>query len=104
MYDPKFEQDFLKHIPAKLKETYLRFLILNIGLLAGFLREGQQAGVFKDRPVESMAAFVSMHFWGVKAYCMVQKNDFCASSQTRQLIEDTERLLLEAVCKEPPKL
>lgn len=34
MYDPKFEQDFLKHIPAKLKETYLRFLVLNIGLLA----------------------------------------------------------------------
>ena len=76
----------------------------NRSFLVGFLREGQQAGVFKDRPVESMAAFVSMHFWGVKAYCMVQKNDFCASSQTRQLIEDTERLLLEAVCKEPPKL
>lgn len=34
MYDPKFEQDFLKHIPSKLKETYLRFLVLNIGLLA----------------------------------------------------------------------
>lgn len=34
MYDPKFEQDFLKHIPANLKETYLRFLVLNIGLLA----------------------------------------------------------------------
>lgn len=34
MYDPKFEQDFIKHIPAKLKETYLRFLVLNIGLFA----------------------------------------------------------------------
>ena len=34
MYDPKFEQDFLKHIPSKLKDTYLRFLVLNIGLLA----------------------------------------------------------------------
>lgn len=34
MYDPKFEQDFLKHIPSKLKETYLKFLVLNIGLLA----------------------------------------------------------------------
>lgn len=34
MYDPKFEQDFLKHIPNKLNETYLRFLVLNIGLLA----------------------------------------------------------------------
>lgn len=34
MYDPKFEQDFLKHIPSKLKETYLRFVVLNIGLLA----------------------------------------------------------------------
>lgn len=33
-YDPKFEQDFIKHIPTKLKETYLRFLVLNIGLLA----------------------------------------------------------------------
>lgn len=34
MYDPKFEQDFIKHIPARLKEKYLRFLVLNIGLLA----------------------------------------------------------------------
>jgi hypothetical protein len=25
MYDPKFEQDFIKHIPSKLKETYLKF-------------------------------------------------------------------------------
>lgn len=34
MYDPKFEQDFIKHIPNKLKQLYLNFLILNIGLFA----------------------------------------------------------------------
>ena len=34
IYDPKFEQDFLRHIPASLKERYLRYLVLNIGLLA----------------------------------------------------------------------
>lgn len=33
-YDPKFEQDFLRHIPTSLKERYLRYLVLNIGLLA----------------------------------------------------------------------
>ena len=54
--------------------------------------------------MESMAAFVIMHFWGVKDFCMVQKDAFVSSPQKRQLIEDTERLLLEAVCKEPPKL
>ena len=34
IYDPKFEQDFLRHIPASLKERYLRYLVLNLGLLA----------------------------------------------------------------------
>lgn len=34
IYDPKFEQDFLRHIPTSLKERYLRYLVLNIGLLA----------------------------------------------------------------------
>lgn len=34
IYDPKFEQDFLRHIPTSLKERYLRYLVLNLGLLA----------------------------------------------------------------------
>lgn len=34
IYDPKFEQDFLRHIPTSLKERYLRYLVLNIGLLS----------------------------------------------------------------------
>jgi hypothetical protein len=34
MYSPKFEDDFLKHIPAKYKQVYLQFLLRNIGLFA----------------------------------------------------------------------
>ena len=34
MYNPRFEQDFIKHIPQKLKQLYLNYLILNIGLFA----------------------------------------------------------------------
>ena len=34
MYNPRFEQDFIKHIPNKLKPLYLNYLILNIGLFA----------------------------------------------------------------------
>lgn len=34
MYNPKYEQDFIKHIPAKLKAPYLNYLILNLGLFA----------------------------------------------------------------------
>lgn len=34
MYKPQFEQDFLRHIPAKYKQKYLEFLVLNIGLFA----------------------------------------------------------------------
>lgn len=34
MYNPHFEQDFIKHIPNKLKHIYLNYLILNIGLFA----------------------------------------------------------------------
>lgn len=34
MYNPRFEQDFIKHIPNKLKQLYLDYLILNIGLFA----------------------------------------------------------------------
>lgn len=34
MYDPRFEQDFIKHIPNKIKPLYLNYLILNIGLFA----------------------------------------------------------------------
>ena len=33
MYNPIFEQDFLRHIPTKLKPIYLKFLVLNLGLL-----------------------------------------------------------------------
>jgi hypothetical protein len=34
MYKPNFEQDFLKHIPNKLKPNYLEYLVKNIGLYA----------------------------------------------------------------------
>jgi hypothetical protein len=34
MYSPKFEQDFLRHIPNKNKQKYLDYLVLNIGLFA----------------------------------------------------------------------
>jgi hypothetical protein len=34
MYKPNFEQDFLKHIPNKLKPNYLEYLVKNIGLFA----------------------------------------------------------------------
>ena len=34
IYKPQFEQDFIKHIPNKLKPLYLNYLILNIGLFA----------------------------------------------------------------------
>lgn len=34
MYKPNFEQDFLKHIPNKLKPSYLEYLVKNIGLFA----------------------------------------------------------------------
>ena len=34
MYSPKFEDDFLKHIPAKYKQVYLQFLLRNVGLFA----------------------------------------------------------------------
>lgn len=34
MYNPRFEQDFIKNIPNKIKPLYLNYLILNIGLFA----------------------------------------------------------------------
>lgn len=34
MYNPRFEDEFLKHIPAKHKQVYLQFLLRNIGLFA----------------------------------------------------------------------
>ena len=34
MYKPNFEQDFIKHIPNKLKQVYTEYLIKNIGLFA----------------------------------------------------------------------
>ena len=34
MYNPRFEQEFIKHIPNKLKQVYLEYLIKNIGLFA----------------------------------------------------------------------
>lgn len=34
MYKPQFEQDFLMHIPNKIKQKYLEYLVLNIGLFA----------------------------------------------------------------------
>ena len=34
MYKPNFEQDFLKHIPNKLKPRYLEYVVKNIGLFA----------------------------------------------------------------------
>ena len=34
MYKPQFEQDFLRHIPNKIKQRYLEYLVLNIGLFA----------------------------------------------------------------------
>lgn len=34
MYKPNFEQEFLKHIPNKLKQPYLEYLVKNIGLFA----------------------------------------------------------------------
>lgn len=34
MYKPNFEQDFIKHIPNKLKQIYMEYLIKNIGLFA----------------------------------------------------------------------
>jgi hypothetical protein len=34
MYSPKFEDDFLKHIPQKYRSIYLKFLLRNIGLFA----------------------------------------------------------------------
>lgn len=34
MYKPNFEQEFLKHIPNKLKPSYLEYLVKNIGLFA----------------------------------------------------------------------
>ena len=34
MYKPNFEQEFLKHIPNKLKPNYLEYLVKNIGLIA----------------------------------------------------------------------
>lgn len=34
MYKPNFEQEFLKHIPNKLKPNYLEYLVKNIGLFA----------------------------------------------------------------------
>ena len=34
MYKPNFEQEFLKHIPNKLKPNYLEYLVKNIGLYA----------------------------------------------------------------------
>ena len=34
MYKPQFEQDFLRHISNKIKQKYLEFLVLNIGLFA----------------------------------------------------------------------
>ena len=34
MYKPQFEQDFLLHIPNKIKQKYLDYLVLNIGLFA----------------------------------------------------------------------
>jgi len=34
MYNPRFEQEFIKHIPNKQKQVYLEYLIKNIGLFA----------------------------------------------------------------------
>lgn len=34
MYKPNFEQDFIKHIPNKIKQVYMEYLIKNIGLFA----------------------------------------------------------------------
>lgn len=34
MYKPNFEQDFIRHIPNKLKQVYMEYLIKNIGLFA----------------------------------------------------------------------
>jgi hypothetical protein len=34
MYKPNFEQQFLRHIPNKLKQVYLEYLVKNIGLFA----------------------------------------------------------------------
>lgn len=36
MYKPNFEQDFIKHIPNKLKQVYMEYLIKNIGLFADY--------------------------------------------------------------------
>lgn len=34
MYKPNFEQEFLRHIPNKIKPAYLEYLVKNIGLFA----------------------------------------------------------------------
>ncbi|MGM9569278.1 MAG: TetR/AcrR family transcriptional regulator [Phascolarctobacterium sp.] len=74
----------------------------NRRFLLEFLIAGQGAGVFKSYPVESLAAFVSVQFWGIKGYCLAQRTDIYSSRHMRALVEDAEALLLEAICKEPP--
>ena len=37
MYNPNFEIDFFRNIPQKLRPVYLKYLVLNIGLLVDSL-------------------------------------------------------------------
>lgn len=96
--------DLLKKGEAAKQSTpvYDEIIQKNRRFLLDFLAAGQRAGVFKSFPVESMAAFVSVQFWGIKGYCMAQRTDFYSSPHMRDLIDDAESLLLEAICVEPP--
>ncbi|MGM9519336.1 MAG: TetR/AcrR family transcriptional regulator [Phascolarctobacterium sp.] len=76
----------------------------NRHFLIEFLAAGQQACVFKEYAPEAMATFVSMQFWGINAYSMVQRGDFRTSSHMEQLVQDAEAILLATLCKEPPVL
>ena len=96
--------EMLKKAHSEHKPIYEEIVQKNRGFLIEFMRNGQQAGVFKELPAEHLAAFVSIQLWGIKSYRTVQQRDVLNSPAMGKLIDDAEKLLLDAICKEPPEL
>lgn len=99
------QYDLLKkgHYNEEGSSMYDGIVKKNRSFLIDFLTAGQAAGVFKEYSPQSMANFVSMQFWGIKAYCTLRRIDFRTSNHMQEIISDAESMLLDMLCKEPPK-
>lgn len=96
--------EMLKKAPSEHKPIYEEIVQKNRSSLIEFMRNGQQAGVFKELSAEHLAAFISIQLWGIKAFRTAHQTDVMSPTGMQKLIDDAEALLLTAICKEPPEL